>query len=86
MKTVVIKVVAAALGFISVSIAAFAFVALLGSIVMGFKVGWGSRGPMDPGWGIAVIITAAICFVAGLIGLSLINIARRKNPSQQPSQ
>jgi hypothetical protein len=60
-------------------IAAFALLAFIGSLVMCFMVGWGPQGPMDPGWGIVVIITAATCSVTGTIGLLLRGLARRKD-------
>jgi ABC-type tungstate transport system substrate-binding protein len=72
------KMIAFGVGLFSASIAAFAFVAFLLSLVMCFREGWGPQGPMDPGWGIVAILTAAICFVTGIIGLLLLMPRRRK--------
>jgi hypothetical protein len=73
-----IKSIAAALWVVSVSIAALTLLAFIASLVMCFMAGWGPQGPMDPGWGIVVMITGATCLITGTIGLLLRGLARRK--------
>jgi hypothetical protein len=73
------KILASVVAFFSALIAVLAFVAFLLSGVMCFIVGWGPQGPMDPGWGIAAIITGAICFAAGTPALWLL---KRRNDSK----
>ena len=73
------KLLAQAAGWFLVVIAVIALVGFLLSLIMCIVAGWGPQGPMDPGWGIVVIITAGICFVTGIVGLLLIMAGKKSN-------